>query len=119
MGYGILGSSNSNVAKDICLWSMGYGVEIFWNSVSLGNILSIFFKDLTSHEIIKVCQISQSFWTNIENDHVNIKSDHNMTKNVYIKGPILQNDNHKKTNLQVNDWIDNYFFVVITTCDLL
>ncbi len=96
MGYGVLGSSNSNVVNDIWLWSMGYGVESFWNSISLGKILSIFFKDSTSHDIIKVCKISQSFWKNVENDHVNIESDHNKTKNVYIKGPIFQNDNHKK-----------------------
>jgi hypothetical protein len=29
MGYGLLGSSNPNVVKDIWLWSMGYGVESF------------------------------------------------------------------------------------------
>jgi len=96
MGYGVLGSSNPNVVKDIWLWSMGYGVESFWNSISLGDFLSIFFKDSTSHEIIKVCKISQFFWTNIKNDHINIESDHMKTKNVYIKGPILQNDNHEK-----------------------
>jgi hypothetical protein len=29
MGYGLLGSSNPKVVKDIWLWSMGYGVESF------------------------------------------------------------------------------------------
>jgi len=29
MGYGVLGSSNPNVVKDIWLWSMGYVLKVF------------------------------------------------------------------------------------------
>jgi hypothetical protein len=61
MGYGVLGSSNSNVVKDIWLWSMGYGVESFLKFTFSWKHFVHFFKDLTSHEIIKLCKISQSF----------------------------------------------------------
>jgi len=45
---------------------------------------SNFFKDCATHLTIRISKISQTLWTNIDNDHTNKnKKDHNERRNVY------------------------------------
>lgn len=59
MGFGVLDSSNFGVVKDLLLWLMGFKVEGCWNLGFLGDSFFIFFKDWVSHEMVRVCNISQ------------------------------------------------------------